>query len=138
MRISEKIPSKLEIVPEFVSALIGKIKTLSIGEDEVFDIKLSLEEALINAIKHGNKMNPSFYVEVYLEIKDHRLTIKVKDQGEGFDFKNLPDPTTDENLEKPSGRGIFLIKSLMDEFEFFDCGRGIKMVKFVKKGGALR
>lgn len=133
MIVSETIPSKLEIIPEFISSLLEKIKVLPISEDEIFSIRLSLEEALINAIKYGNKLNQQLWVEINVEFKDKELIIKVKDQGEGFDFKNLPDPTKKDNLKKTFGRGIFLIKKLMDKVEFFDFGRGIKMTKFLKQ-----
>jgi serine/threonine-protein kinase RsbW len=135
MTLSEKLPSRLELIFEFVNKLIAKIKSLPIEENTIFNIKLSLEEALVNAVKHGNKLNPDLSVEVTLETTDNSLIIKVKDEGKGFDFHNIPDPTQGSNLEKLHGRGIFLIKNLMDEVEFFDCGREIKMIKFFKPGG---
>jgi len=134
MIISEKLPSRLEVIPEFIRESIEKIKHLTIEED-IFNIRLSLEEALVNAIKHGNRLNPNLSVEVNIETDDDRLTITVKDEGEGFDFNNVTDPTKGRNLKKFSGRGIFLIRNLMDKVDFFDCGRGIKMVKFFKTGG---
>jgi serine/threonine-protein kinase RsbW len=63
------------------------------------------------------------------------LTMEVADQGDGFDFTKIPNPTEKNNLHKNSGRGVFLIKKLMDRVEHFDCGRKIKMVKFLKIGG---
>ena len=76
-------------------------------------------------------------MDVAIEMKGNRLTIKVTDEGPGFDFKNIPNPTKADNLEKFSGRGVFLIKRLMDEVDFFAGGRGIKMVKYLKakRGG---
>jgi len=132
MIISEKIPSKPEVLPQFASKVIDKIK-IYFRDEDIVNVRLSLEEALVNAMKHGNKMNPDLPVEVYVEVEDKKLVIKVRDQGEGFDFNKLPNPTLDENIKKTSGRGIFLIKNLMDRVEFFDCGRGIKMVKFLNK-----
>jgi len=134
MKFSTQIPSRLDLLPEFISSLLEKVKVLPIKEEDLFNLKLSIEEALINAIKHGNKMDPHLMVEVNLEAKDDQLIIQIKDQGEGFDFKNLPDPTQNDRLEKTSGRGVFLMRHLMDEVEFLDCGRIVKMVKFLKKG----
>lgn len=114
MDICEKLPSRLESIPEFTSLLIERLSRLPITEEEIFNIKLSLQEALVNAIKHGNKLNPSLSAEVNIKIEDDRLIIEVRDQGNGFDFKNIPDPTTQDNLERVTGRGIFLIKNLMD------------------------
>ena len=133
MIIQEKIPSRLDAIPEFTLSLLGKLKHLSLKEQEIFNIQLSLEEALVNAVKHGNKLNPNLSAQVSVEAKDGSLIITVIDEGEGFDFKDIPDPTNIDNLQKPSGRGIFLIKKLMDKVEFFDCGRGIKMIKSLKK-----
>ena len=133
MKISYKLSSQLERVPEFISQLIEKIKTLPLQEHDLFNIRLSVEEALINAIKHGNKNRDDLSVEIEVETKGDALVVQIKDQGKGFDFKHLDDPTQPQNLSRLSGRGIFLIRTLMDTVEFFDAGRGIKMVKFMKK-----
>jgi serine/threonine-protein kinase RsbW len=135
MRISEKLPSRLDIISIFVTALMDKLKKSGLNKDELFDVKLCLEEALINAMKHGNKFDPKLEVEVELEAKDGILSIEVRDQGEGFDFTKIPNPTEKDNLHKNSGRGVFLIKKLMDDVRHFDCGRKIKMVKFLNTGG---
>lgn len=121
------------MVTDFLSGIVEKIKALNIGEDDLFKIKVALGEALVNAIKHGNSLNPKRLVHFELESKAGRIIFKIRDQGPGFDFENLPDPTQDENLEKGSGRGVFLIRSLMDEVLYSDHGREIKMVKFIKK-----
>ena len=131
MVINERLPSQLEKIPGFLSQVIKKIETLGLKEEEVFEIRLCLEEALTNAMKHGNKLDPDLSVEVDIEAHDNRLTIKVVDQGQGFDFENLPDPTDKDNLLKTAGRGIFLIKNLMNKVEFSDRGRVIKMIKLL-------
>jgi serine/threonine-protein kinase RsbW len=137
MLISEKLPSRLNIIPEFILKVIDKIKPLCLQEEEIFNIKLSLHEALVNAIKHGNKQNPDLAVEVNISVQDNRLVMELRDKGEGFNFENIPDPTKNENLRHPTGRGIFLIRNLMDQVDFFDHGRGIKMIKLLNraKGG---
>ena len=134
MKISYKLSSELQLVPGFISGIIDKIKALPLQENDFFNIRLSIEEALINAIKHGNKNRSDLSVEIAVEAKDDALIVEIKDQGKGFDFEHLDDPTRPQNLEKLSGRGIFLIRTLMDTVEFFDGGRGIRMVKFIKKG----
>ena len=133
MIIQENIPSRLDTIPDFILSLKERLAHLSLKEEEIFHIQLCLEEALVNAVKHGNKLNPDLSVQVLVESQDDSLAITVIDQGKGFDFKNVPDPTVTDNLPKVSGRGIFLIKKLMDKVEFFDCGRGIKMIKSLKK-----
>ncbi|MFH1621829.1 MAG: ATP-binding protein [Candidatus Omnitrophota bacterium] len=136
MIISETLVSNLEALSKFIPLFLDKIKFLLIEKDEIFDIRLCLEEALINAIKHGNKMDPGLFVKVNVDVKGGSLIIEVKDQGEGFDFEKLLNPTQEENIKRTSGRGIFLIKRLMDKVEFFDGGRGIKMLKHFEKGGS--
>jgi len=136
LTITENIPSKLELIPKVILKIIDGIKP-AIEERELFNIKLSLEEALVNAIKHGNKLNPDLTVTVVAELNRDILRIKIQDQGKGFDFLKVPNPTANDNLHKTSGRGIFLIKNLMDRVEFFDCGRGIEMIKFLRQGGKL-
>ena len=133
MHIYEKLPSNLELIPGLISRFIKEIGVLSLGHDDIFDIKLSLEEALVNAIKHGNKMNPETLVGFRADIKDDKLTLEVTNSGPGFNFRSIPDPTAEDKLARTSGRGIFLIKKLMDEVDFSDCGRTIKMIKFIRK-----
>jgi len=137
MEIYKKFLSDISKVSSYTSDLIEEIKnsTLSIDENIIFDIKLVLDEALTNAIKYGNKLQPEKPVEVNIKIDNTKIQIEVRDWGEGFDYKNLPDPTVGENLEKTSGRGVFLIRNLMDHIDFLDGGSKIRMVKFIEKGG---
>ncbi len=135
MIISEKLPSRLDNVTLFVTALLRKLESLPLSEEELFDIKLCLDEALINAIKHGNKFNDHLPVEVKVTAGKEELVIEITDQGVGFDFTKIPNPTEKNNIHKNSGRGVFLIKKLMDRVEHFNCGRTIKMVKSLNQGG---
>lgn len=131
MRISQKIPCRPEIITEFLSAIVERIKTVPISEADVFKVKLALGEALANAVKHGRVRDTAAGVQVDVDVSPRRIICTVRDEGEGFDFEHLPDPTRDENLEKGSGRGVYLIRSLMDRVSFSDCGREITMVKFL-------
>ncbi|RKY27041.1 MAG: ATP-binding protein [Candidatus Omnitrophota bacterium] len=133
MKISEKIPSSLERIPSFISTIIERIRPLGIPEEEIFNIRLSLEEALVNAVKYGNKLDPQLTVEVKVQLDSDKLVIEVKDQGEGFDFEKLEDPTKEENIEKVRGRGIFLMKNLMDEVIFKEKGSRVIMIKFLRR-----
>ncbi len=94
-----------------------------------FAIKLSMEEAITNAIKHGNQMDPAKSVTVTYSVTENLARITVCDQGGGFTPNGVPDPTLDENLEKPHGRGIMLIKAYMTEASYSDCGRCLTMIK---------
>ncbi len=112
---------------------IIKLLTSSGADKQVsFDVRLCLEEALINAIKHGNKNNKELPIIVnYCMLKD-KFWVSVQDSGEGFDHKKIPDPTGKENLLKTSGRGVYLIKYLMDEVLFNKKGNKITMTKYLK------
>ena len=135
MNISRKLPSRLDSVPGFISEIVDSLnKEFPISEEESFHIKLALEESLINAIKHGNRLNPDRIVDVSVISQKNKLTIRIKDQGEGFDFDNVPDPTTQKKVMKTSGRGVFLIRKIMDEVHFSDGGREIRMVKKLGAG----
>ena len=134
MRITESLPSRLEMVPDFISKTIEKIYFLPLDEDVIFSVKLCLQEAVINAVKHGNKLNSELMVDIVIDVGENQLTIEVTDQGDGFNFRNLPDPTKPENIKKLEGRGVFLINNLMNKVQFANGGRTIRMIKKVKKG----
>ena len=99
-------------------------------------MNLALIEAGTNAIKHGNRNDPAKDVHCTVTVEDDKLTIRVKDEGEGFDPHSIKNPLQLEHLMDASGRGIFLIEVLMDEVEYnFDLsGTEIKMVKYIRKG----
>ncbi len=99
------------------------------NEESVFAIRLALEEALINAIKHGNKLDPNKCVRIHCDIGPRRAEIIIEDEGPGFERRTIPDPTAEENLCKLHGRGILLMESYMSEVEWSEGGRRVKMVK---------
>ncbi len=86
------------------------------------NILVSLVEAVSNAVVHGNKLDPNKIVKIECEINDNAIFFSITDEGLGFDFNNIPDPTLSENLEKTDGRGIFLMKHLSDEVVFREKG----------------
>ncbi len=132
MLLERRLPNRLEHVNAFIKEALDHFGRLSLPQEDVFPIKLALEEALTNAMRHGNRLDPGLFVDVSVVLEGQRLVMKVKDEGAGFDFSKIPDPTQQDNKEKPNGRGVFLIKQLMNEVEFFDGGRGIKMIKFLE------
>jgi serine/threonine-protein kinase RsbW len=95
----------------------------------IFGVKLALEEALTNAIKHGNKLDSKKKVRVTARVSPRRLVVTVEDEGPGFNRNGVPNPLLDENLEKCSGRGILLIESYMDEVQWSNNGRCLRMIK---------
>lgn len=98
-------------------------------EHEVFAIKLALEEALVNAIKHGNQMDPDKQVFIVYSITRERFEIRITDQGAGFNPEDVPDPTAIENIERPCGRGLLLMRGFMTEVEYHGKGNSVSMAK---------
>ena len=130
-----KIPSDLKEVKRVSAEILDFLKPLKLSQYELLDIKLCLEEALVNAIKHGNRLDKSLNVKIDYNLGDDTFKVTITDEGEGFDYRHVPDPTLEENLQELKGRGIFLIRRLMDEVEFNEKGNSITMVKFLNKEG---
>lgn len=121
-------PSQAENI-HLVEKMVDEVcEELNVHEDHYGNILIALTEAVNNAIYHGNRLDPSKKTFVICGQEDNRLKFTVKDQGPGFDFNNLPDPTDPENIEKPNGRGIFLMKNLADEINFEEDGRTVELV----------
>jgi serine/threonine-protein kinase RsbW len=98
-----------------------------LDEDIYGNIMIAVTEAVNNAIKHGNSGNSTKNVHLSLLLNDNLLKFVIKDEGSGFDYDNLPDPTAPENIEKPGGRGIFLMKHLSDEVHFTEGGKTVEL-----------
>ncbi|HEY5124053.1 MAG TPA: ATP-binding protein [Ignavibacteria bacterium] len=112
-----------------VENILHKInKEFLLGEEKFVNLLIAVTEAVINAVIHGNKNNPEKKVNLNLKYDDKEITVKIKDEGEGFDPKNIPDPTSDENLFKESGRGIYIIRSLVDKFDFKSDKSGSELI----------
>jgi serine/threonine-protein kinase RsbW len=99
------------------------------SEHDIFSIKLALEEALVNAIKHGNQMDPDKRVMVSYQVTSDRFDIRITDEGQGFNPEDVPDPTAPENLERPCGRGLLLIRGFMTEVTYHGRGNCVSMSK---------
>ncbi|MDP6908488.1 MAG: ATP-binding protein [Flavobacteriales bacterium] len=103
-------------------------KKFSVNEDYYGNILIAVTEAVNNAINHGNRQNPEKKVHLGFATEKKSLRFMVKDEGDGFDYENLPDPTDPANLEKISGRGVFLMRNLADEVEFSENGTQVEMI----------
>jgi serine/threonine-protein kinase RsbW len=124
-----KIANDSHLLKEVSKDLINTLREKGVDEEIIFDIHVGFEEALRNAMIHGNKLSPEKMVNVEMEVNDEAVIISVEDEGEGFDPGDLPDPTLDENLLKESGRGVYLINHLMDEVRYENKGRKVVMKK---------
>jgi serine/threonine-protein kinase RsbW len=116
----------VEVAEEVARRVSG---TAGFGEEDQHRIDMAVHETLINAIWHGNKNDPSKSVWLRFEIFRDRLEIRVRDQGSGYDPKGVPDPLKDENILNSSGRGIFLIRTFMDEYRVeSQAGKGTEVI----------
>ena len=111
------------------AAIIAKVEEFNYSEHDAFAVRLAVEEALINAIKHGNGSDPSKKVRIDYEITAEQVRVRVEDDGPGFDLDNVPDPTSPEFLERPCGRGLMLIRHYMSEVNFNERGNCVEMLK---------
>ena len=123
------IPSDLRSAKETERTILRAVRSSGFREDHAFAIKLALEEALTNAIKHGNRNDTSKTITIQYTIDQTRVEIIVTDQGSGFKPGEVPDPTTDENIQRPCGRGILLIRAYMNEVAYNETGNQVRMVK---------
>lgn len=105
-------------VSDRISTLVG------FDEDATYWVGLSVREAVTNAIQHGNRSDRAKKVHLSFTVKPDRLVISVRDQGEGVDEREIPDPLDEKNLLKPGGRGIFFVRSFMDNVRFSNCPEG--------------
>jgi serine/threonine-protein kinase RsbW len=125
--ISIQVPSMIENIRMIESFIDNAKERFHLDDDIYGNIMIAVTEAVNNAIKHGNNSNKSKNVELSLSLQDSMIKFVIKDEGGGFNYEHLPDPTAPENLEKPGGRGIFLMKHLSDEVQFKEKGRIVEL-----------
>jgi serine/threonine-protein kinase RsbW len=133
-----EIDSSLEKVEETVEEILCSVNGNTLPNERLFGLRVALQEALNNAICHGNSCDPNRKVHVRSTRLKDRIEITVRDEGEGFDCTLVPDPTREENLFQSSGRGIFLMRQLVDEVRYNECGNEVTLVlKIPPKGRKL-
>lgn len=127
--IVESLTFKAEIDNVSVAeGLVDRIcESQSIDEDAYGNVLIAVTEAVNNAIIHGSKLNKDLDVTIDVLKTDSDVVFKISDTGEGFDYNNLEDPTDPKNIEKPNGRGIFLMKNLADSVEYLDKGNVVEL-----------
>ena len=123
------IISRLDDGQRVVQEIIHALRRHEWKQDDVFAVHLVLEEAVVNAIRHGNGLDPSKRVRVETKISAQRCWIQVEDEGSGFDPREVPDCTANENLEKPGGRGLMLMQNFMSSVEYNEAGNRVVMEK---------
>ncbi len=121
------IPSITENIRIIESFIDNAKERFNLDDDIYGNIMIAVTESVNNAIMHGNKNDRTKSVTLSLSLNDNIINFKIMDEGRGFDFQNLPDPTSPENIDKPSGRGVFLMKHLSDEVNFRNNGSMVEL-----------
>jgi serine/threonine-protein kinase RsbW len=127
--LSFTIPSDFSAGRDVQKRILDNVTRLGYNSQCQFAIKLALEEALINAIKHGNHFDPKKKVHIQAKVSPKQLEVTIEDEGPGFRRGTIPDPTLPENIEKCSGRGILLMEAYMNSVRWTRGGRRVKLVK---------
>lgn len=129
--INIQIPSLVENIRIVESFIDNARKKYDLNDDLYGNIMISVIESVNNAIVHGNKANKAKNVDLSLRLDDEQIRFVIQDEGNGFDFSNLPDPTAPENLKRTGGRGIFLMKHLADELNFKNNGQRVELTFYL-------
>jgi serine/threonine-protein kinase RsbW len=125
--IAIEIPSLIENV-SIVESFIDNIRDKFELDDDVYgNIMIAVTESVSNAILHGNRADKTKTVKLRMDLEEEKISFYIQDDGPGFDYHALPDPTAPENIEKTGGRGIFLMKHLADEVHFYEEGRIVSL-----------
>jgi serine/threonine-protein kinase RsbW len=132
--LERSLDSTLESVDSAEEIAVGAAQRAGFDEDNLMRIGMAVRESMVNAVVHGNRYSDKKKVRLSVVHGPEQLQVTIADEGEGFDFEQLPDPLAPENLMATSGRGIFLIRSFMDEFEMRHRqpqGTEVTLVKYV-------
>ncbi len=123
------VPTDLAAIKRPERLVLEEAARCGYCESAVFAIKLALEEAIVNAVRHGNNLDPQKHVVVRYEVTPERIVIEVEDQGNGFLPHAIPDPTEPDFIDRPHGRGIMLMRAYLDEVTFSETGNLVRLVK---------
>ena len=127
--IDLEVPSDLALMNTVLEYLLARVDSLGLVKVEQSNLYVALDEAFVNAVKHGNRNDPTKLIRVTAELSPHEAIFTIEDEGEGFDVREIPDPCDAANLFKSTGRGVLLIYNIMDEVEYSEGGARLRMVK---------
>ncbi|MEO8368938.1 MAG: ATP-binding protein [Candidatus Solibacter sp.] len=130
--VERMLDSTLDSVDSAEELAVGMAQRAGMDEDDLMKVGMAIRESVVNAVVHGNRYNSNKKVRFSVSSNETRFVVQVGDEGEGFDFNSIPDPLAPENLMRTSGRGIFLIKSFMDDFQMRRLESGGTEVTLVK------
>lgn len=127
-KIKIQLNSQFDQIVKIEKLIENVCNDYKINQDCYGNILVALTEAVNNAIQHGNKFDTTKKINILFEPQKQFLKFEITDEGEGFDFENVPDPTAIENIEKPNGRGVFLMRHLADDVKYFENGRKVELL----------
>ncbi len=140
--MTENIPSKIykksfpsdpDLLPEIEDFIMEKVTEASLDKKKLSNLALSVAEATSNAIMHGNKADKDKNVYIEIKILPDKIDIVIRDEGGGFTLENVPDPTLPENILKDSGRGIYIMRSFLDDLKFDFSSKGTTLTLSVNR-----
>src|SRR5579872_639465 len=116
-------------MPDLLRRILEQLEDLGYAKKELFGIRMALEEAIVNAVKHGNRGDASKFVRIRYQACEEQFTVEIEDEGAGFCVDTVPNPLSPENVERPGGRGVFLIEHYMTWVQYNDAGNCVTMCK---------
>jgi len=129
VRCSVVVESKPSALEPSCRVILEALEARGFSQDDIFAVHLALEEAFLNAVKHGNRMDPTKKVTIEYVVDPEKVEIRMTDEGAGFDPDRIPDPRVGKNLYRPEGRGLLLIRSYMHTVEYSERGNSLQMVR---------
>lgn len=123
------LPSDLELGHAAIEELMLALGAAGWEGMDLFRIQMAIEEAVVNAIEHGNKRETTKNVRLEFNVTPHEAKMRITDEGPGFDHRNVADPTAEDLIDKPRGRGVMLMRELMSEVVYNECGNQVTMIK---------
>lgn len=125
----DSISSHPDHCAPFIGVLLARLQEFGWNGRDAFGIRMAMEEAILNAIVHGNQRDPQKLVHVFVRLTSNRFYAKITDEGDGFDPHQVPDPTLDENLYRECGRGVMLIRKFVDSAQYNTKGNSVELKK---------
>jgi serine/threonine-protein kinase RsbW len=129
VRRSVAVESRPSAFEAWWREVLSALEAQGYSQDDIFAVHLALEEAFQNAVKHGNRMNPTKKVMVDYRVDPEQVEVRMTDEGAGFDPCSVPDPRVGDNLFRPAGRGLLLIRSYMHTVEYNEQGNSLRMIR---------
>ncbi len=129
VRRSIAIESRPSAFEAWWQEVLSALEAHGYSQDDIFAVHLALEEAFQNAVKHGNRMNPAKKVMIDYAVDREQVEVRMTDEGKGFDPRSVPDPRVGENLYRPAGRGLLLIRSYLHAVEYNEQGNSLRMIR---------